>query len=162
VRRRAQQRLDEASDIAVVQILNIMRDEKVPANVRLAAARDILDRASVAGAQRVEVSVEKQPWELLMESSIVEVTVDWSDVVPRDARDGREDIVDADMVEDEPLLAVPTRAERLADMDDEEFAHFKELQELEAMTPKQRRARYEAWSLRRSADNLPRHRGKQR
>lgn len=72
VRRRAQQRLDESSDIAVLHILKIMRDESVPANVRLAAAKDVLDRSSIVGKQHLSVEVEVKPWEEHMSEVIVQ------------------------------------------------------------------------------------------
>lgn len=93
VRRRAQQRLDEASDIAVVQILTIMLDLKLAPQVRLAAARDVLDRASLTGTQHSSVEVVIPEWELGMQRRVVNV----------DYRvDGGDDIVDAEVLDDPP------------------------------------------------------------
>jgi hypothetical protein len=98
VLRRAQQRLNESSDIAVQRVLAIMQDESVPAAVRLSAAKLILDGAAVAEQRVADLP---RPWEVLLEDSIVDV--DWSEV-------GGEDIVDADLVEDDrPTNAIAAR-----------------------------------------------------
>ena len=71
VRRRAQQRLDEASDVAVQRILAIMNDRKISASVRLSAARDVLDRAGIVSAKHVDVAVEMQSWERIIQKVVV-------------------------------------------------------------------------------------------
>lgn len=94
VRRRAQQRILEASDKAAYRLVQMMQDENIPAAVRLAAARDLLDRANVTGAQQVAVSVEMPAWEKHMADVIVDYTVGKPEV--RDAAD----IIDAEVVEE--------------------------------------------------------------
>ena len=71
VRRRAAQRLLEASDSAAALLVKIVDDERLPVEVRLKAARDLLDRAGLGAKERVELSVapaeaEKAPWEALL------------------------------------------------------------------------------------------------
>lgn len=66
VRRKAQERILLAAEDAVSQILVMMKDTTIPAAVRLAAARDLLDRANIIGKQQIEVDI-KAPWEGLVE-----------------------------------------------------------------------------------------------
>lgn len=66
VRRKAQERILLAAEDAVSQILMMMKDTTIPAAVRLAAARDLLDRANIIGKQQIEVDI-KAPWEGLVE-----------------------------------------------------------------------------------------------
>lgn len=49
-------RIRELAPDAIEAIQQIMTDEEVPANVRLSAARDILDRAGYAAPKQVNVS----------------------------------------------------------------------------------------------------------
>jgi hypothetical protein len=49
-----------------VLLIKIAMDEKAPYAVRLAAIRDVLDRAGLGAKQAVEVGVELQPWEELL------------------------------------------------------------------------------------------------
>lgn len=92
VKRRAQQRLDESSDIAVRRIVAIMNDDTTPVQVRLAAAKDVLDRAGLSGAHRVELSGEMT----LFERSLSEVTYDEVEIVD-DL--GELAVIDAEVVE---------------------------------------------------------------
>ncbi len=90
-RRKAQQRLEEASDIAVKRIVAIMNDSRISPAVRLAAAKDILDRADVRGTERI--SIEMPEWEQRMQKVFV---VDYDD-----------DSIDAEVVEDEQQRSLP-------------------------------------------------------
>lgn len=66
-RRRAAERIALASDKAAAQLFAFMHDERVPHNVRLAAAKDLLDRANVIGKTTVEI--ELKPWEKLLQGA---------------------------------------------------------------------------------------------
>ncbi|MGY1857530.1 hypothetical protein [Modestobacter sp. SYSU DS0290] len=74
VRRKAAERIANASDIAVLQILRLMQEENTPAPVKLAAAKDLLDRADVKGKTTVELEVK--PWEQLLDGVVGEVPAD--------------------------------------------------------------------------------------
>ncbi len=88
VQRRAAQRLMEASDRAAMRLIRLMSDPKVPHNVQLAAARDILDRARLGGTHQVEVQLRR--YEQLAESGAIEIRMD---LAPAD-----DNIVDAELV----------------------------------------------------------------
>lgn len=61
VRKRAQERILAAADLAAARLIEFMNDKKVPYNVRLAATRDLLDRGLGTAAQTVKLGVE-DPW----------------------------------------------------------------------------------------------------
>ncbi|PZF33706.1 hypothetical protein DEJ35_02430 [Curtobacterium sp. MCPF17_051] len=71
VRRRAQQRILEASDKAAARLVEIMQDAKVPYAVQLAAARDLLDRAQLAGKQEIEMGVTVSLLERNIDAALV-------------------------------------------------------------------------------------------
>ncbi|WIB33924.1 HGGxSTG domain-containing protein [Curtobacterium sp. MCSS17_005] len=71
VRRRAQQRILEASDKAAARLVELMQDAKVPYAVQLAAARDLLDRAQLAGKQEIEMGVTVSLLESNIEAAFV-------------------------------------------------------------------------------------------
>ncbi|PYY44013.1 hypothetical protein DEJ03_12665 [Curtobacterium sp. MCLR17_043] len=71
VRRRAQQRILEASDKAAARLVELMQDAKVPYAVQLAAARDLLDRAQLAGKQEIEMGVTVSLLERNIEAAFV-------------------------------------------------------------------------------------------
>lgn len=58
-RERAQIRILTAADPAAAKLLQLMTSKKVPPQVQLAAARDLLDRAGMAMPKQVEVEVRK-------------------------------------------------------------------------------------------------------
>lgn len=63
VRRKAIERLIAASDLAAGRLIEFMNDARVPYSVRLAATRDLLDRAVGPAAQTVKLGVAKEdPW----------------------------------------------------------------------------------------------------
>lgn len=70
VQRKAQERIAHASDIAVLQILALMQAPDTPAPVKLAAARDLLDRANVTGKTTIEVDL---PWKELLSGIVATV-----------------------------------------------------------------------------------------
>jgi hypothetical protein len=70
-RRRAAERIALASDKAAAQLIAFMNDESVPHNVRLAAAKDLLDRAQVSGKQTVELEIPA--WQQILEGVVATV-----------------------------------------------------------------------------------------
>lgn len=90
VRRRAQQRLLEASDKAAYRLVQMMQDKSIPPAVQLAAARDLLDRANIVGTQQINVEVGLTKWERHMQEVIIEYTTD-----------DEPDANDAEVVEDD-------------------------------------------------------------
>jgi hypothetical protein len=55
IRERARENLEEAATTAVDTLVELMEDD-YPASVRLAAARDVLDRVGLQATQRLEVT----------------------------------------------------------------------------------------------------------
>lgn len=110
-RAKAKERILAASDLAAKQLIQFMTSEKVPFATRLAAARDLLDRADVSGKTTVEV--ELPAWQTLVTS------LDRSLGAPVAAPDSPAaiepaDVVDAELIEDgsdeqapQPKPAVP-------------------------------------------------------
>ena len=94
VRRRAQQRILEASDRAAARLEAIMDDTTAPTAVQLAAARDLLDRADVVGKQQLDVAVHVSKWDVLLDELVIEVDVEEDD----DNFDAN--VVDAEIVYD--------------------------------------------------------------
>lgn len=91
VRRAAQVRILMASDLAAKKMVELMSNPKVDDRVKLAAAKDLLDRANLAGTQNIEVGVTKRTFEDFVGEAII-------DVEPDD-----DDVVDAYVVDDEEL-----------------------------------------------------------
>jgi hypothetical protein len=107
VRRRAQQRILEASDKAAYRLVQMMQDKTIPPAVQLAAARDLLDRANVVGTQQVNVEVGVASWEKHMSEVIVDYVLT--------EKDG--DIEDAVMVEDWDEAAEAVHDEQLRQLE---------------------------------------------
>lgn len=85
VRRKAQQRILEASDKAAARLVAMMQDASIPAAVQLAAARDLLDRANVVGTQQINVEVGLADWERHMAEVVVDYTIGNREEVIEDA-----------------------------------------------------------------------------
>lgn len=68
VRQKAMERLVMASLPAVKRLIEFTDDEQVPYSVRLAAARDLLDRGGLGAAQVIKFGVGEapSPWEALL------------------------------------------------------------------------------------------------
>lgn len=111
VRAAAQTRILMASDLAAKQLVSLMQSPKVADNIKLAAAKDLLDRANVSGTQNVEIGVTKRTYEDVLDEMLVEVPEDVDDDEPSIAL-RREVVIDAELVEDEP--PVRTRHDRAA------------------------------------------------
>lgn len=96
VRAAAQVRILMASDTAIARLVKLLgsKDERVV----LAAAKDLADRANLAGTQNLEVTVEKgQTFDDVLESLLVDVEED-------DDREDDDDpnVIDADEIVDDP------------------------------------------------------------
>jgi hypothetical protein len=92
VRRRAEQRILEASDKAAYELVKMMQDPKTPAPVKLGAIRDLLDRASLTGKQELDIAVRVSKFDQIERDIVM-------DIEP--LGDGDEFIVDAEVVEDD-------------------------------------------------------------
>lgn len=100
VRAAAQVRILMASDMAARKLIELMSSPKVDDRVKLAAARDLLDRANLSGTQAVEVTVEKgKSFEDFVLEASIEIDGDSDDEL--DSITG--DVVDAEVVEDDPV-----------------------------------------------------------
>lgn len=67
VKAKAQQRILAAADGAAAKLVALMQDKNVPAQVQLAAARDLLDRAGITSARAFEVEVTAKYEQVLTE-----------------------------------------------------------------------------------------------
>src|SRR4051794_22299579 len=74
VRRKAQERLALASDIVVVKLLALAFDANTPDAVKLAAMKDVLDRAQVSGKTTIEVEVPQ--WQQLLDGIVATLPTD--------------------------------------------------------------------------------------
>lgn len=69
-RRKAAERIEASLDRAALAIVRLMEDPETPPAVKLAAARDLLDRGDLTGKQRVEVDV-LAPWQAIAQRVVV-------------------------------------------------------------------------------------------
>ncbi|MGE0218418.1 hypothetical protein [Mycolicibacterium sp.] len=116
VKAKARERLDLAADRMARELLGIATGAESEA-VKLAAVKDALDRSGVTGKQAVEVEV-KAPWEELL-GDVMQITKAQHDAMMRGeyqpatpeppgppalppAPEDRDDVVDAEIVEDPP------------------------------------------------------------
>jgi hypothetical protein len=74
VRRRAAERIALASDRAAAQLFAFMTDVTIPPAVRLAATKDLLDRAQVTGKTTVEIEVPV--WQQILDGIVATVPMD--------------------------------------------------------------------------------------
>lgn len=107
---RARERIIAATDVAAGRLIEFMNDKKVPWAVRLAAARDLLDRGGVTAKTVVEVEA---PWQEIIEGIVAEVG-DALPEAPRPVGSRREDLdpeeadyLDAEIVEREDPKPTP-------------------------------------------------------
>lgn len=92
---RARERIIAATDVAAGRLIEFMNDKKVPWAIRLAAARDLLDRGGVTAKTVVEVEA---PWQELIEGIVAEVGDALPDAVSRRGEDDDLDLIDAEVV----------------------------------------------------------------
>lgn len=79
VRAKAEQRILAAADPAAAKLVQLMGDKRVPPQVQLAAARDLLDRAGLTKTSQVEVAL--RPFEVDILGLLVDVPDDAPSVV---------------------------------------------------------------------------------
>lgn len=101
VKRRAQQRILEASDKAAYALVQMMQDETIPPAVRVSAARDLLDRAGLVSKAELSVEVNVSKWDQIDAAILVDF-------------DEPEDIVDAEVIVDNDETEADERMERSA------------------------------------------------
>ena len=94
VKQAAQVRLMMAADPAAARLIEIANDKTMPPNVRLAANKEILDRANVVGTQQLNVEVSA------FEERTRKIVVRWEDFADDEGNDTN--ILDAEVVDDEP------------------------------------------------------------
>jgi len=93
VKKKAQERILMAQDDAASLLIRFAHDEAVPYPVRLAAVKDLLDRGGINSKQEIEVVLK--PWEEDLDGLLYEMGDD-------------PDVVDAEVVEDEPRAIPPS------------------------------------------------------
>lgn len=124
VKRAAQVRLMMAADRVAGMLLQIADDQKVPVQVRLAAMRDILDRAGLVATQQIALAAEvtTQSWEQRAQAAVV----DWGELAALMPPTDRA-VLDAELVEDAPQDETrhdserpnPHREQRMAEVEQE-------------------------------------------
>jgi hypothetical protein len=70
-RQAAQARIDASADMAAAHLIEWMNSAKVPYNIRLQAAKDLLDRANI-GTDKT-LTLELKPFEVDIESLLLDV-----------------------------------------------------------------------------------------
>jgi hypothetical protein len=85
-----------SADAAAAKLIEMIHSKKVADNVKLAAVRDLLDRANLAGTQNIEVGVTKRTFEDFIGDAIIDVEPDDYD-----------NVFDAEVIEDDPEPLVP-------------------------------------------------------
>lgn len=75
VKRKAAARIEASLDRAAIAIVRLMENADTPPAVKLAAARDLLDRGNLTGKQIVQVE-GSAPWQVLLQKIIVRPTAE--------------------------------------------------------------------------------------
>jgi hypothetical protein len=73
-RAKAQERIDAAADKAAAHLIKWMNDSRVPFNIRLAAAKDLLDRAHIGTDKNIQL--ELRTFEVNIEGLLIDVESD--------------------------------------------------------------------------------------
>jgi hypothetical protein len=102
VRRKAQERIIAAADLAAARLIEFMNDKKVPYNVRLAATRDLLDRSIGPAAQTVKLGLDAAFDDVLADIIVEVVKTGYPRPAAERSREGHED--DAGMLGDDGAL----------------------------------------------------------
>lgn len=92
VRAAAQVRILMASDLAAAKLVDLMQSPTVDDRVKLAAAKDLLDRANLAGTQNVEIGVTQRDFSDVSADVVMDLV---------DMGDDELNIVVAEVVEDD-------------------------------------------------------------
>ncbi len=108
VRAKAQVRILMASDLAASKLIELLSSPKVADNIKLAAAKDLLDRANLAGTQNIEVGITKRTFEDFIGDALVDFEVSDEDLDGVEVSAKASQIIDAEVVEDDALEAAPT------------------------------------------------------
>ena len=89
VRKKAAERIEASLDRAALAIVRLMEHAETPPAVKLAAARDLLDRGNLGAKQMVELEVSTpKPWQIAIQHMVVSTSA---------VRTG--DVVDVDVIE---------------------------------------------------------------
>jgi hypothetical protein len=108
-REKARERILMASDYAAKRLIQFMNSDAVPYNVRLSAAKDLLDRADLAGTSKVEVEMPGFMETLERAVKVRRLAPDPDDSPDDTPRVERGSIVDAEVVEDDEPPAIETK-----------------------------------------------------
>lgn len=95
VRKKAAERIEASLDRAALAIVRLMEDPETPPAVKLAAARDLLDRGNLGAKQMVELEVSTpKPWQIAIQHMVVSTSAVMTD-----------EVVDVEVIEDgtEPM-----------------------------------------------------------
>lgn len=68
-RRKAAARIEASLDRAAAAVVKLMEDDATPHGIKLAAARDLLDRGGLGVAAQAET--QAAPWQMILQSIIV-------------------------------------------------------------------------------------------
>jgi len=63
----------QATDRVAANLVEMMRDASVPPSVRLAAARELLDRTGLVGKQELDLAVHVSKWDDLLNDLVLVV-----------------------------------------------------------------------------------------
>ena len=91
VRRKAAARIEASLDRAALAIVRLMEDPDTPPAIKLAAARDLLDRGDLTGRARLQIDGQA-PWQVVLSRIVVDGRGMSSGGV----------VIDAEVVEDSP------------------------------------------------------------
>jgi hypothetical protein len=92
VKEAARRRIEAASDRAAAAMVRLMEDPETPHAVKLAAARDLLDRNDLTGKTAVEVTVK--PWEAMLGDILITPDMGGADALSA--------VVEGEVEDDEP------------------------------------------------------------
>lgn len=114
VKAAAQRRIMAAADPAAAVLVALMYDATAPHAVRLAAAKDLLDRAGLAHRPGIDITVEPK-WSEIIEEIVMDVPDGWESPTPAFERDEdfkepaieSGEIVDAEIIEEPAATPAP-------------------------------------------------------
>lgn len=147
VRKRAQERILAAADMAASRLIEFARDDRIPHAVRLSAIRDLLDRAGLNAKAVVEVEVA--PWQMdlaaiIGDSEVIGIVSGSSTYAPvgpdpADFQVPDDDVagprvIEGELAETESAAEPPRAPLEVARTSDRPPKHF-----LDSLTPSERR-----------------------